>query len=112
MRRLIYALAAAAALAVAGLAVANSGSPQAIKTVSGTFTFTTARYTGTATSSEPSLNGAIRLHVQSAINTTRNVGTVDGTLRIPPIFSLRGCASRAWPTRSPDPPAPAATAGW
>jgi hypothetical protein len=109
VRRLIYALASAAALALAGLAVANTGSPQAIKTVSGTFsaasvsnsrtqtcsnadgtfTFTTARYTGTATSSEPSLNGPIALQVRSAINTTKNVGTVDGTLRIDPASGKR-----------------------
>jgi hypothetical protein len=109
VRRLIYAVASAAALAVAGLAVANSGSPQAIKTVSGTFTatsvsnsktqtctnadgtftFTNARYAGMATSSEPGLNGPIALQVRSAINTTKNVGTVDGTLRIDPASGRR-----------------------
>jgi hypothetical protein len=102
VRRLIYALVAAVALAAAGLAIAGSGSPQAIRTVGGTFsatsvsdsrtqtctnadgtfTFTTARYTGIATSSEPSLNGPIALQVRSAINTTKKVGTVDGALRI------------------------------
>ena len=102
MRRFIYALASAAALAVGGFAAAESGSPQAIKAVSasfsatsvsssktqtctnadGTFAFTNARYAGTATSSEASLNGPITLRARSSINTTRNLGTVDGTLRI------------------------------
>lgn len=102
MRRFIYALASAAALAVGGFAAADSGSPQAIKAVSasfgatsvsssktqtctnadGTFAFTNARYAGTATSSDASLNGPITLHARSSINTTRNLGTVDGTLRI------------------------------
>jgi hypothetical protein len=105
----MYALVSAVALALAGLAVANSGSPQAIKTVSGTFsassvsdsrtqtctnadgtfTFTSARYAGSATSSEPGLNGPIALQVRSAINTTRNVGTVEGTLRIDPASGRR-----------------------
>jgi hypothetical protein len=102
VRRFMYTLAAAAALAVAGLAAADSGSPQAIKSVSatfdaksvsnsktqtcanadGTFTFTKARYAGAATSSEPTLSGQIALQVRSAINTTKGLGTVDGTLRI------------------------------
>jgi hypothetical protein len=109
VRRLIYALAATGALAVAGLAIADSHSPQAIKTVSGTFsatsisnsktqtctnadgtfTFTNARYAGTAMSSEPGLNGPIALQVRSAINTSRNAGTVDGTLRIDPTSGRR-----------------------
>ncbi len=98
----MWLLALAVALAAAGFAVADTGSPKAIKSVSasfsatgvsnsrtqtctnqdGTFSFTRADYAGTATSSDPSLNGPVKLHVRSSINTTKNVGVVDGTLRI------------------------------
>ena len=102
MRRLSYGLAAVAALVSAGFAVADNGSPKAIKAVSATFSATTvsssstqtctnadgvfvltnARYTGTATSTDPSLSGPLTVQARSSINTTRNLGTVDGTLRI------------------------------
>src|SRR5436190_1636423 len=104
MTRVIYVLAAAAALSVAGLAAADNDGPQAIKSVAATFTatsvtnsqtrtcsnadgsfaVTSAGYTGMSTSSEPGLNGALTLRVRSSINTTKNLGTVDGTLRIVP----------------------------
>ena len=104
MRGVIYALAVAGALSVAGLAAADNDGPQAIKSVGATFTatsvsnsktqtctnaggsfaVTSAGYSGTSTSSEPGLNGALTLRVRSAINTTKNLGTVDGTLRIVP----------------------------
>lgn len=102
MRRLIYLLAALFALAAAGFAVADEGGPKAVKSVAatfsatsvsnsrsttcanadGTFVSTKADYAGMASSSDPSLNGPIRLHVRSLINSTKDLGTVDGKLRI------------------------------
>jgi len=102
MRRVIYAVAAAAALALAGLAVADDVGPKAIKAVNatftatgvsssrtrtctnadGTFAVTSASYSGMATSSDASLNGAVTLKARSVINTSKNLGTVDGALRI------------------------------
>lgn len=102
MRRLIWTAIAALALAGAGLALADGFDSKAVKSVGATFTATTAgglktrtctnadgtfavtsgRYTGTATSSDPSLNGPITLAVRALINTTKNLGTVGGKLRI------------------------------
>jgi hypothetical protein len=102
MRRVIYAAAGAAALALAGLAVADNVGPKAIKAVNatfiatgvtnsrtqtctnadGTFAVTSASYTGMATSSDASLNGPVTLKARSVINTTKSLGTVDGALRI------------------------------
>jgi hypothetical protein len=104
MRRLTFVLAVAAALVVAGFAVAkglNDGAKSAAA-VAGTFTATTAAnvdtrtcttsdgktiavtkatYTGTATGSAD-LTGAVTLQVRSLINTTDNVGAVSGHLTI------------------------------
>ena len=102
MRRVVLIIAACSALAVAGVAVGKGIATQAVRqvgatfaatsiantsartctTADGTFVVTRAVYTGTATSSEPSLSGAIRLNVQSLINTTKNLGVVTGRLRI------------------------------
>ncbi|MDX6411425.1 MAG: hypothetical protein QOE91_941 [Gaiellaceae bacterium] len=104
MRKLTFVLAVAAALVVAGLAVAkglNDGAKSATA-VAGTFTATTAAnvdtrtcttpdgktiavtkatYTGTAAGSTD-LTGAVTLQVRSLINTTDNVGAVSGHLTI------------------------------
>jgi hypothetical protein len=48
----------------------------------GTYQFTTATYTGTATSSDPRLNGTVEVRAASVVNTTTKLGWVDGTLRI------------------------------
>lgn len=102
MRRLALALAATLALAAAGLAVADTFDGKAAKSVSATFAATTASsvktttctnedgtfadtkgtYTGTASSSDPSLNGPVKVELRSLINTTKNLGTVSGKLKI------------------------------
>ena len=48
----------------------------------GTYQLTTATYTGTATSSDPRLNGSIEIRASSVVNTTTNLGWLDGTLRV------------------------------
>ena len=48
----------------------------------GTYQLTTATYTGTATSSDPRLNGSVEIRASSVVNTTTNLGWLDGTLRI------------------------------
>ena len=101
MRKLVWITAAIAALAGAGMAVAHQIDSKSIKSVSATFTATTASvvktstctgpdgtyattratYTGTATSSEPTLNGAVSIDTESLLNTTTNVGVVSGKIR-------------------------------
>lgn len=102
-RTLAVATVAAAALVSAGIAVAHGvDGGKSAKAVTGTFNATTASrvtqktcttsdnktvvttdgtYTGTATG-DPDLTGAITLRARSVINTTDNVGTVSGSLRI------------------------------
>lgn|SRR5262245_61076289 len=102
-RTLIVAATGLAALATASYAVAHgSDGSKTAKAVAGTFTATTASrvetrtcttadgktivmtegtYTGTATG-DPDLTGAATLRARSTINTTDNVGTVSGSLRI------------------------------
>ena len=102
MRRKILALVAGLMLVGAGVAVAHGFDSKAVKQVSATFTATTvsnlrtstctgadgsyaksvANYSGTAVSSEPSLNGATRIEAASFVNTTTGVGTVWGNARI------------------------------
>ena len=102
MRRMILASVAAFLLVGAGVAVAHGFDSKAVKQVSATFSATAASnlrtstctgadgsyaksvatYTGTASSSEPSLNGAARIEAASFVNTTTGVGTVWGTARI------------------------------
>lgn len=48
----------------------------------GAYQFTTATYAGTATSSDPRLNGAVEIRSSSVVNTTTKLGWLDGTLRI------------------------------
>jgi hypothetical protein len=48
----------------------------------GTYQLTTATYTGTATSSDPRLNGTVEIRSSSVVNTTTKLGWLDGTLRI------------------------------
>ena len=102
MRRLLFAAAAVAALVAASVAVADGiGGAKTAKSVAGTFTATSAnvstrtctttdgkalaitdaRYAGTA-SGDPDLTGPIVLRARSVINTTDDVGVVDGALRI------------------------------
>ncbi|NUT57057.1 MAG: hypothetical protein HOQ03_13915 [Thermoleophilia bacterium] len=47
-----------------------------------TFEVTTGRWSGTATSTTPELNGAAVLHLKSVYNTTKKLGWVDGSLKI------------------------------
>jgi hypothetical protein len=101
MRKLIWITTAIVALAGASMAVAHGLDSNSVKSVSATFTATTssvvrtstctgadgtyattnATYTGTSTSSEPSLNGPISIDTQSLLNTTTNIGTVSGKIR-------------------------------
>ena len=48
----------------------------------GTYQDTTATYTGTATSSDPRLNGPVEIRARSVVNTTEGLGWLDGTLRV------------------------------
>lgn len=104
MRTFVLVSACVVALAAAGIAVGRSfdGNTKSAKSVSATFTATTASkvdtrtctttdgktlvsstgtYTGTA-SGDPDLTGPATLSAHSLINTTDNVGTVSGTLKI------------------------------
>jgi hypothetical protein len=101
MKRLILIAAALAALVATGAAVAHlkaSDVSQVSATLSAptaanvqtrtvtcdgqTIEITTGRYSGTATSTTPDLNGALVLHVRSTYNVTKKLGWVDGRLRI------------------------------
>lgn len=99
-RRAWLAGAAVVALTVTGVAIA--GGPSTTSQVSATFTATTvvqkdvqtctgvdgtyeithATYSGTAVSSDPHLNGPIRIDVKSVYNTTKNLGWLSGKLRV------------------------------
>lgn len=92
---------AAVALAVAGVAIADPGSGST-NTVSATFIATTsvdknvqtctgtdgtyeithATYTGSATSSDVNLNGAIKLDVKAVYNQTKNLGWVEANVHV------------------------------
>ena len=102
MRRLTFIAAGLAALLVTSIAVAHGiDGGKSAKAVAATFaatgsnvstrtctttdgksiTITNGRYTGTA-QGDPDLTGAITLSARSVINTTDNVGVVDGQFRI------------------------------
>jgi hypothetical protein len=104
MRTFVLASACVLALAAAGIAVGKSfdGGTKSTKAVAGTFSATTASkvetrtctttdnktlvstsgtYTGTATG-DPDLTGNISLQTRSLINSTDNVGSVSGKLKI------------------------------
>jgi hypothetical protein len=104
MKRTRYAVpaAAAAALIAAGIAAAHSQWTQSTQaaaadftatTVSqsrsntctgsdGTYQDTTATYTGTSTSSSSQLNGSLEIRAHSVVNTTENLGWLDGSFRV------------------------------
>ena len=98
----VFVLLAAAALISAGVAAAHRKAPS-VQSVSATFdaatvtqhslttcsvnggdTFqaTRATYTGTASSSDPRLTGALTIHAWSLVDTTNGVGHLFGTFRI------------------------------
>jgi hypothetical protein len=98
----LLGLVVAAALAVAGVAAAHRGAPS-VQAVSASFDATTvaqrylttcsvnggdtfqatrATYTGTATSSDPRLTGALTIRAWSLVDTTNGVGHLYGTFRI------------------------------
>jgi hypothetical protein len=101
-RLLLLALPVVAALAAAGVATASARHPsvqaasatfdaatvsqkyQVTCSVNGgdTFAATRATYTGTATSSDPRLDGAITIRAWSLVDTTNGVGHVFGRFRI------------------------------
>lgn len=102
MRRLLLVAVAIAALTAASVAVAEGiEGAKTAKSVAGTFAatsanvstrtcttsdgkalaITNAKYTGAA-SGDPDLTGPITLRARSVINTTDNVGVVEGALRI------------------------------
>ncbi len=98
MRRLILAGGGACLLAAAGVAAANGIGHKSIKPLTATFTatsvsdvrtrtctnadgtwvLTSARYGGTATSTDADLNGPVTFAVESLINTGRNLGLLRG----------------------------------
>jgi len=99
MRRIIIAAVAVAALAAGAIAIAGPGGTTSVTatitatTVSnltkhsctgpdGTYEFTDAQYSGTATSSDSRLNGSIKIHARTVYNTTKNLGAVRGYLMI------------------------------
>jgi hypothetical protein len=103
MQRLIWlALAAAAALVVTGLAIAHGGGGKATTSVAatfsaapaagnktrscatddGTFEVTSGVYRGTSTSSDPDLQGALRIRAHAVINTTKGLGWITGRLAV------------------------------
>jgi hypothetical protein len=102
MRRFTFIAAGLAALLVTSIAVAHginggksakavaatfqaTGSSTSSKTCTTTdgksITITNGRYTGTATG-DPDLTGAITLSARSVVNTTDDIGVVDGQFRI------------------------------
>lgn len=102
MKRLILLAAAAAALVTASVAVADGWKTADVSAASATFTattptnvrtstytcgtqtieVTTGRWAGTATSTTPDLAGPVELHLKSVYNATKNLGWVDGKLKI------------------------------
>lgn len=102
-RKPLAALAAGlSVLAVAGIAFAHGGSPNSIQSTSasfdaatvsdlksdsctgadGTYVRTRATYTGTATSTDARLNGALVVQASTVYNTTTKLGVVDGRFRV------------------------------
>jgi hypothetical protein len=101
-RLTLLGLIMAAALAAAGVAAAHRGAPSVQSVSAGfnattvaqrylttcsvnggdTFQATRATYTGTATSSDPRLAGALTIHAWSLVDTTNGVGHLFGTFRI------------------------------
>jgi hypothetical protein len=102
-RKPLAALAAGlSVLAVAGIAFAHGGSPNSIQSTSasfdaatvsnlksssctgadGTYVRTRAQYTGTATSTDARLNGALVVRASTVYNTTTKLGVVDGRFRV------------------------------
>jgi hypothetical protein len=98
----VFVLIAAAALVAAGVAAAHRKAPS-VQSVSATFNATTvtqhslttcsvnggdtfqatrATYSGTATSSDPRLGGALTIRAWSLVDTTNGVGHLFGTFRI------------------------------
>jgi hypothetical protein len=106
MKRLALVGAVGAALVAAGIAVAHGNDNQTVTKVATSFNATTASgktdtktcttadgkslsttrstWTGTATTGPADLIGAVRIDANSMINTTDNVGEVDGHLTISP----------------------------
>ncbi len=106
MKRLALVGAVGAALVAAGIAVAHGNDNQTVTKVATSFNATTASgkidtrtcttadgkslsttrstWTGTATTGPADLVGAVRIDANSMINTTDNVGEVDGHLTISP----------------------------
>jgi hypothetical protein len=101
MKRLVLITAALGALVATGAAVAHLKSsdvaaasatltattPSNVQTRTytcegQTFEVTTGRWSGTATSTTPDLNGAAVLHAKSVYNVTKKLGWVDGSLKI------------------------------
>jgi hypothetical protein len=98
----LLALFAAAALAAAGIATAGRSRGPSVQAAAATFSATVARsheatcsidagdtykvtvatYTGTASSSDPRLDGALTIRARSLVDTTTGLGHVYGVFRI------------------------------
>ena len=103
-RYAVPAAVAAAALAATGVAAAHSQWTQSTQSAAadftatsvsqsrsstctggdGTYQDTTATYTGTATSGNPQLSGPLVIRARSVVNTTEQLGWLDGTFRVRP----------------------------
>lgn len=102
MRKLVWLSITVVALVASGVAIAHGFDSKSVKAVSGTFTATTASnvrtstctgtnndtyvsssgsYAGTA-SGDPTLSGPVTINASSLIDTTTNVGQVNGQIRI------------------------------
>jgi hypothetical protein len=102
-RRVLLASATVIALAVAGIAIADPGSPGSTKGIAATFaagtqvrmhsetctptsgdayTTTDTVFSGQAASSDPRLNGPITIHVRSVYDSTTNFGSLKGDVEI------------------------------
>jgi hypothetical protein len=102
-RKPLAALAAAlSVLALAGMAFAHGGGPSSVQATSatfvattvadsksdtctgadGTYTRTRANYTGTATSTDARLNGAMTVRATTVYNADTKLGVVDGSFRV------------------------------
>ena len=101
MKRFVLLTAALAALVATGAAVAHLKSADVAATSATltattpsnvqtrtytcdgqTFEVTTGRWSGTATSTTPDLNGAAVVHAKSVYNVTKKLGWVDGSVKI------------------------------
>jgi len=77
-----HAQATQAAAADFTAASVSRNSTQTCTAADGTYQLTSAKYTGTATSSDPRLNGTLEIRVSSVLNTNSKLGWLSGDFRV------------------------------